>query len=175
MAIYSPLRYRRLANRQTEKTTQFIGFRLRQEWFALPINNVYKVIPIGEIYTVDTGINLTNYEGKEILVLDVARQIFAEALSSPAKIEEAKCLAIVISNSGDLLGLPADSPPSIFRIPESAFAALPEVYSEQGNIQSISSTIAQVGDRSLLLLDPELLFHQVQPNCQPTVAYQSLN
>ncbi len=49
MAIFSPLRSRRSSTRQTEITQQLIAFRLRQEWFALPIETVLKVVPMGSV------------------------------------------------------------------------------------------------------------------------------
>ena len=48
MAIFSTLRSQRLATVQTETTEQMITFCLRQEWFALPILAVQKVIPFGK-------------------------------------------------------------------------------------------------------------------------------
>ena len=169
MAIYSPLRSRRFAARQTEATQQLIAFRLRQEWFTLPVHAVQKVVQMGKVYgdPQGTGISLTNYQDKELLVVDVGHRIFAEAPNPDLASEEVKktndftqqrFLLIVQSEAGDLVGLPIDSPPAIRRVPESAFTPLPEAYMAQGNIQCISSKMVQLTNQPpLFLLDPNRL------------------
>ncbi|PSB02973.1 chemotaxis protein CheW [Merismopedia glauca] len=160
MTIYSPLRYRRFTASQTETIHQLIGFRLRQEWFALPINTIQKIIPLGKVYgdPKGTGISLTNYEGQEVLVIDVGYQIFGDILSVDLDQTEPRFLVIIASTNGKLIGLPIDSPPSVLRVPESSLTVLPETYLERGNIKCISSTMIQMSDRPpLFLLDPNLL------------------
>jgi purine-binding chemotaxis protein CheW len=163
MAIHSPLRYRRLSARQTEATHQLIAFRLRQEWFALPIDRVQKVVQMGKVYgdPKGTGISLTKYQGQELLVIDVSQRIFAEAPSANGDLAEGdrvRFLAIVQGQTGELVGLPIDSPPAIHRVPQSAFSPLPPTFLAQGNIQCISSTMVQIGDcQPLFLLDRDLL------------------
>ncbi|AFY76938.1 MAG: chemotaxis protein CheW [Hydrococcus sp. C42_A2020_068] len=165
MAIYSPVRSRRTAARQAEKTRQFITFRLRQEWFALPIYAVQKVIQMGKVYgdPQGTGISLTNYQGQEIIVVDVARRIFGEtssvagerkhSLSSVVgEVSEPRFMLLVQSNSGEIVGLPVDSTPAMRRVPESAFTPIPKTYMAQGNIRCISSTTIQLSDHPPLFL-----------------------
>jgi purine-binding chemotaxis protein CheW len=117
MAIHSPLRYRRLNAHQTEATQQLLAFRLRQEWFALPIDDVQKVVQMGKVYgdPQGTGISLTKYQDRELLVIDVSQRIFAEAPSANTNLNEVtqvRFLAIVQGDTGELVGLPIDSPPS---------------------------------------------------------------
>lgn len=165
MAIYSPLRSRRFAARQTKANIQLIGFRLRQEWFALPIDAVKKVVPLGNVYgdPQGTGISLTNYQGRELLVVDVGRRIFGDrdnslAQSPTSNPPEQRFLLIVRGDRDTMVGLPIDSPPSICRVPETAFTPLPEIYLDRGNIHCIASTTIQMPDRPpMFLLDAERL------------------
>lgn len=163
MAIFSPLRYRRFAARQTEPTQQIIAFRLRQEWFALPLNVVRKVISMGNVYgdPKGTGISLTVYQEQELLVVDVSHRIFGETLQShhnSNNIIHQRFLLIVQTNAEDCIGLPIDSLPEIHRVPSSAFTSLPDAYLVQGNIQCISATSIQLTDRPpLFLLNPDAL------------------
>jgi purine-binding chemotaxis protein CheW len=162
MAIYSPLRQRRFSASQTEIIYQIIGFRLRQEWFALPINTIQKIIPLGRIYgdPKETGMGLTSYEGQELLVLDVSHQIFGDTPFLDLNDKQQRFLVILVNSKGELIGLPIDSSPSVLRVPKSTLSVLPETYINQGNIQCISSTIIQLSDRPhLFLLDPDLLFN----------------
>ena len=90
MAILSPLKSRRLKNNQGETTQQIIVFQIEPEWFALPIFAVKKVVPRSDTqgnYR-GSGVGLTVYEGRELLVLDVEKQVFGHnrdrtSLSSP--------------------------------------------------------------------------------------------
>ncbi|MGF1525127.1 MAG: hypothetical protein ACFBSF_22605 [Leptolyngbyaceae cyanobacterium] len=78
MAILSPLKSRRLRSHKGEATQQVIVFQIQQDWFALPIFAVKKVVPRNETQGDyhGTGAGLTVYEGKELLVLDIQQQIF---------------------------------------------------------------------------------------------------
>lgn len=163
MAIFSPLRIRRFAAKQTETTKQLIAFRLRQEWFALPIHAVEKVVLLDKIYgdPNQTGIALTIYQDQELLVIDVAHFIFGEIPSLDLTNINCNYLVIVKSGNGTLVGLPIDSAPAIRRVAESALKPLPEGYLRNGNIHCVSSLMIETeGENSLFLLDSEKI---VQP------------
>jgi chemotaxis signal transduction protein len=165
MAIHSPVKSRRTAARNTEKTKQFISFRLRQEWFALPIDAVQRVVQMGKIYgdPQGTGVSLTNFQGQETIVVDVAYLIFGETSSLAQEQKTAsvaseknqpRILLIVQSNKGEIVGLPVDSTPVMRRVPDSAFTPIPETYIAQGNVRCISSTMIQLSDQPpMFLLD----------------------
>ncbi len=184
MAIFSPLRSRRSSTRQTEITQQLIAFRLRQEWFALPIETVLKVVPMGSVYgdPKGTGVSLTIYQGCELLVVDIGYRIFGEAPSpdlatrnalTPSKataplvehsevgrpvVTQERYLLIVQSSDIEIFGLPIDSPPMMRRVPESSFTPLPTTYVAQGNIQCVSSLMIPATDQPpLFLLAPHQL------------------
>jgi chemotaxis signal transduction protein len=80
MAIYSPLRSRRLAARQTEVTRRLITFKLGAETFALPLDDVQKVTTLDRLYGDPnrTGVSLTTYQGRELVVIDVSQRIFGQ-------------------------------------------------------------------------------------------------
>ena len=170
MAIPSSHKSLQRTVRQAEATQQLIAFRLRQEWFALPINAVQKVVPMGNVYGVgSTGVSLTLYQDKELLVVDVGDRIFSEApnqgLSVSASISKAtqhqkdfivQYLLIVKNSQGELVGLSIDSPPKLLRVPESAFAPLSSAYISEANIQCVSSLMIQTLDEPpLFLLNPD--------------------
>jgi purine-binding chemotaxis protein CheW len=177
MAIFSPLTSRRSTRRAAEATQQLIVFRLLSEGFALPIRAVQKVIPMGDIYGAPqgSGVSLTLYQDRELLVIDIEQRIFRGApsldssestLGLRAQLElddttQARFLLIVQSSQGKLVGLPIDSPPSLQRVPESAFTPLTSDYISEGNIRCVSALIVQNNDEPpLFLLNPEKL---VQP------------
>jgi purine-binding chemotaxis protein CheW len=77
----TPFASRRTANRQTQATHQLIVFGIQQEWFALPIQVVHRVLPLEHIYGVshDGGVGLTRHENQEVSVIDVEQRIFGKS------------------------------------------------------------------------------------------------
>ncbi len=178
MAVFSPLTSRRSTRRnRAEATQQLIVFHLLSEGFALPIRAVQKVIPIGNTYGAPqgTGVSLTLYQDQELLVIDVEHRIFRRTpsldSSNSAKLPASQLeledttrghyLLIVQSSQGKVVGLPIEKPPSLQRVPCSAFAPLASEYISEGNIRCVSALIIQNKDEPpLFLLNPDQL---VQP------------
>jgi chemotaxis signal transduction protein len=177
MAIYSPLRSRRLAARQTEATQRLITFRLEGEIFAIPLDRVHKAITLdaaGErlghrLYgdPQGTGVSLIAYQGRELVVIDVGHQIFGKtqqilpvdrakrptAVASTSK-AEVGYLLILQPEPDRLIGLPIDSPPSIQSLQISAFQPLPAIYQQYRNIHCVSAMSIELADRpAMFLLD----------------------
>lgn len=181
MAIFSTLRSRRFAAVQTEKTEKMITFRLRQEWFALPILAVQKVIPLGKVYgdPQKTGVSITAYEAQEIIVIDVAKFIFkdlpennimATSIDNEKDIiapnisffDEQRQRYLVIINlinpTENLLGLPIDSQPVMRRISQSNFQTLPNAYLKQDNIKCVSEKLIELPEHPpIFLFNPQSL------------------
>ena len=174
MAIPSTHKSSRRTARQVEATQQLIAFRLRQHLCALPINVVQKVVPMGNVYgdMPLTGVSLTLYQNKELLVVDVGHRIFREApnqdlslsgSSSSAQHQQGfnllqRYLLVVQNSQGELIGLPIDSSPTLRRVPESAFAPLPPAYISEANIHCVSSLVIQtLEEPPLFLLNPDQL------------------
>lgn len=172
MSTFSTLRSRRMANKKARAIQQMIGFRLDREWFALPILAIHRVIPLGKIYgdPQNTGISLTNYEGRELLVIDVAKQIFNDIKPTEHDREttdlttenifdlEQQRYLLILQDDGNFFGLPIDSPPTMYRVESNAFKPLPEAYLQQGNIQCVSSQIIELPELPpLFILDRQKL------------------
>ncbi|WP_373539961.1 chemotaxis protein CheW [Chamaesiphon sp.] len=182
MAIYSPLRSRRLAAQKTEATQRLITFKLWDETFALPLTSVQKVTTLNRVYGDPhaTGIGLTTYQGRELVVIDVGHRIFgktpsglaasqshngepsvrrgSQPVGSRRSDEQTKYLLILQPAPDRLVGLPIDSPPSIQSIQLSAFQPLPEIYRQHSNIHCVSSLSIDLPDRpAIFLLDVDLL------------------
>jgi chemotaxis signal transduction protein len=182
MAIYSPLRSRRLAAQQTEATQRLIIFKLGQETFALPLDRVHKVTTLDTPSAKSTqrlygdpdrtGVSLTTYQGRELVVMDVGHRIFGKnpqilppspnkkisAVRSDRNADSVRYLLILQLDPDRLLGLPIDSPPSIQSIQISAFQPLPDLYRQHSNIHGVSAMSLDRPDRpSIFLLDVDFL------------------
>jgi len=162
MTILSDLRSSRFARQQKNITQSLIVFTLRREWFALPIDMVQKVIPLGAVYgdPQGTGISLTEYQNKEVVVIDVASRIFKQ--NKAKNLTNSSYLLILNHLSLDLVGLPVESVPQIRRVAESAFVPIPDTYLNKGNINCLSSAMIQLQDHpSLFLLDAQELMAEI--------------
>ncbi len=174
MAIYSPLRSRRLAAQQTEATQRLITFKLGAETFALPLDRVHKVTTIDRLYgdPNHTGVSLTTYQGRELVVIDVMHRIFGKtqqvllpsqkkssvAVKAQSNPDLVRYLLVLQPEPEQLVGLPIDSPPSIQSIQISAFQPLPDIYRQHSNIHCVSTMSIDLPDRpSIFLLDVSLL------------------
>ncbi|VEP18590.1 CheW domain protein [Hyella patelloides LEGE 07179] len=178
MPIFSTLRSRRIANKKAQAVAQMIGFRLYQEWFALPILAIQKVVPLGKVYgdPHDTGVSITTYEEQELLVIDVVKQIFRDRtplVSEPEPtnsvgedfldISQQRYLLILQDDNNHRIGLPIDSQPTMYRVETSAFKPLPEAYLDRGNIQCVTSEIIELPDLPpLFVLDPPKLISSMK-------------
>ena len=151
MTISSSRLARRLASKKQEKKQQLITFLLGKEQFSIPIDFVDKVTTLDKVYgdPQQKGVSLTNYQGRELIVIDVAQRIFGVTdIGNNQPNNEVRFLLIFKNRDNDILGLPIDSHPSIIRVPKSAFIPLPDIYLTQGNIHCISSTIIKVENQS---------------------------
>ncbi len=170
MAIYSPLRSRRLAAQdRVEQTQRLITFKLGTETFALPLDRVHKVATLDRLYgdPNNTGVSLTTYQGRELVTIDVGHRIFGRAVqilppSSKPKIasiadedlQAVKYLLVLQSAPDRLVGLPIDSPPSIQSLSMAAFQPLPDLYRQHSQIHCVSAFSIDTPDRpAIFLLD----------------------
>lgn len=146
---------RRLRSAAQESSQQLIQFRLRREWFALPIQAVEKVVPLGPVYgdPQQSGVSLTLYQGQELVVIDVGLRIFNdppsdrgpedfESAEGNGKIAEKQQLLLILAKASPQavpIGLPIDSQPVLRRITANQVIPLSETYLSQGNIRCVSS------------------------------------
>jgi chemotaxis signal transduction protein len=143
----------RLANRRAEPLQKLIVFRVRREWFAVPIQFAHKVVPLGLVYGAsEGGISLTRYLDQELPVIDVERRIFGHGVDLSSQMllpgdaarsipGDQRYLMIVEDQEGLLIGIPLDSPPTLRRAPKSAFSPIPAVYLAEGSIRCVSALI----------------------------------
>ena len=184
-----PFRSQRIRSRKVEVTHQIIVFRLQQEWFALPVQAVQKVIPLGNVYGagLDAAIGLTLYHDREISVLNIQQRIF-RTVSQPLlpvspdaaprlKPETSQAdpsllgrfLLIVETLTEAAIGFPLDAQPLLRRVPESAFVPLSDTYLTGGQLRCVKCLIVPASDQPpifLLHLDQLLQAQPALPKSQ---------
>jgi chemotaxis signal transduction protein len=160
MAIYSPLRSRRLAAQQAEATQRLIIFQLRQLTFALPLDKVHKATTYDRLYgdANGAGVTLTTYQGRELTVIDVDNKIFGQtptvlpplksmlAKQSSHADPEVSHLLVLQREDGQLIGLPIDSPPSIQPVAASAFLPLIKTDPQHSKLLCVSAASGNIAE-----------------------------
>lgn len=173
MPLLTTPRRRRLASTSKQATRQLIAFQLRHEWCALPIDSVEKVVLMGTVYGDPnrTGVSVTTYDGRELVVVDVGYRIFGdssklsdsmtgegEQRNQSAASQTVRFLLIVRDDAGTRVGLPIDSAPAVRRVPEDSVAPLSTAYQSEGSLQCVSSLAVQTEDSPpIFLLDTQKL------------------
>jgi chemotaxis signal transduction protein len=172
MATLSSLRSRRFANRVAEATVQLIAFRLRQDWFALPIDAVQRVATVQSGDRSAPGVRISNESGvmvnfvdqQGLTVIDVDRRIFVQAGLLPDRAtlstepQQDYCFIILQPKEGETFGLSIDSRPQLRRIPQSLITPLSSTHPAYKQLKSVDSIVNQTEDtQPLFLLDPAQL------------------
>jgi chemotaxis signal transduction protein len=171
----SPYHRDRRSFARRETTQQLIVFRIRQDWFALPIRAAYRVIPLGQVYGIQGDVGLTRYQDRDVSVIDIQRRIFGDGPpddrpSLPASSSDSLSgstnhlisrsiekdtqghLLLLQSAEGELIGIPLNEFPSLRRVPESAFTPVPQTYLAEGGIRCVSALITSAHAESPIFL-----------------------
>jgi hypothetical protein len=186
---------RRLANRRAEATQKLIVFCIHEIGFTLPIQAAEKVIVLGQVYGAPggQGLKLTQYQDRQILVVDAKQRIFGTQESEAKLISQAQpisqqpsssqlsrpenqdfreispaYLLIIQDAQGDAFGIPLESQPKLRRVPLSAFKPLPPAFLAEGNIRCISALVVLGEEPPLFLLNLDQLL-KVQIRSLPSV------
>jgi chemotaxis signal transduction protein len=124
MAIFSPLRLRRLADQATEATQQFITFQIAQQFCALPVDQLIKVMIMTEITDVvqPSGSKIIKYKGQDLVVWDVGKLLFGQTSFTDKAISN-QHMVLGRAAHDQVVGLLIDHPPATLTV--GATAVLP--------------------------------------------------
>lgn len=162
MRLFQTRPSRRTKTTQTLDRHQLLTFQIRNEWFALPLAALQRVVPMNRIHGQqgELGIGVARYEGQELLVIDVGSRLFPKSLAADRSTEHEfeRHMIILQAPSGDMIGLPIDSRPTLKRVPASSLTALPPSYTSLAHVQCVSGmVILEDQKQSYFLLDWERL------------------
>ncbi len=174
MAIVSPLRARRNANRPVESTQQVIIFCLRQLWFALPMDVVKRVSTLqpSASHPIENSDGTASVDDAGLTKIDADQKIFLKAraaFNSQAQFQQLKIqesnaqkldrFSIVFQTSnGEAYALTISSAPKMHRIsPESIVPFSPADRSIEP-MECISGIVKKADSpQTIYLLNPEQL------------------
>ena len=162
MPAISSLRSQRLSELRTDIGQQYLAFRLRLGWFILPIESIYRVIPLEKYIP-----NLT-FSGQKVPIADLGKMLFGETKGQSNKIPQlfvngaivvSKPSLIVIRNqTEDLVGILSNSQPALQKVSPDQLGPLPVTYSQRWKVDFIKSMTLPSQDRpSLFAIDSDRL------------------
>ena len=139
---------------------QLVVFRLRDEEFGLPINQVTRIVRVPEITKVPEAPGfiegVINLRGDVIAVIDLARQFELPAIAE----RPASSRIIVAEIGGKPIGLLVDEVPELVRIAKDDIDPPPEILQTKVKKEFISG-VGKLKERLLILIEADKL---LEPN-----------
>ena len=163
----------RSENLETGNTFSVVIFRLGVEWFALSAKLVREVIPPTTIHTVPHRSNqiflgLANVGGElllcislsSLLGLEITAPRIARSVSKISGIPVVYRRTIAIEKAGNSWLFETNEIYGIYRVSPEQFSNVPAVNSQAS--KAYTQAIIKLADRSVNLLDDELLFYTLE-------------
>jgi chemotaxis signal transduction protein len=122
MAIFSPLRLRRLTDQVAEATQQFITFQIGQKFCAVPIDQLIKVILTetnDEEQLSNSSRPVISYKDQELAIWDAGQVLFGQTSLTRTKTQNQHMLLGRAAND-QVVVLAIDSPPATQTVKSSA-------------------------------------------------------
>ncbi len=162
MPAISSLRSQRLSELRSDIDQQYIAFRLRLAWFILPIDSIYRVIPL------EKHIPKLTFAGQDVRVVDLGKLLFGQIkaknntvpklIVNGAIVASKPSLIVVRSQTQGLIGILSNSQPALQKIAQDAVVPLPLTYSQSWKVDFIKSmTIPSQEMPALFLINSDRL------------------
>lgn len=162
MPAISSLRSQRLSELRPDIGKQYVAFRLRLAWFILPIESIYRVIPL------EKHIPKITFLGQNVPIIDLGKILFGQTKAkgdnvpqlvvNGAIVASKPSLIIVHSQNEDLVGILSNSQPALQKVSQDQIVSLPPTYSQRWKVDFISSmTFPSQGFPSLFAIDSDRL------------------
>ncbi|MFN7379090.1 MAG: chemotaxis protein CheW, partial [Pseudanabaena sp.] len=120
MPAISSLRSQRLSELRHDIEKQYVTFRLRLAWFIVPIESIYRVIPL------EKHIPRITLAGKSVPLIDLGKILFGQTkvqvnnipqlVVNGAIVSSKPSLIIVCNQNKDLIGILSNSQPALQRV-----------------------------------------------------------
>ncbi len=159
------------SNQKMNNEMKFVVFRLGDEEFGAPIQQVYEILRMVEITRVPRAphfiVGVINLRGKVIPVLDL-RQRFAFPQDTPA--EKQRIMEVEIENY--VLGMIVDSVTEVVSVPVNVIEPPPPIIADIGG--EYLDGIAKFHDRIIILLNFDKVLSQQETKQIDQVPIKSL-
>jgi chemotaxis signal transduction protein len=99
MPAISSLRSQRLSESRSDIAQQYVAFRLRLGWFVLPIESIYRAIPLTK------HIPKLTLSGQPVTVIDLGKLLFGQVKVNTSEIPKLVVNGAVVSSKPSLIVL----------------------------------------------------------------------
>ncbi|MBD2178018.1 chemotaxis protein CheW [Pseudanabaena sp. FACHB-1998] len=162
MAAITSLRSQRLQELRPNIPKQYVAFRLRIAWFAVPIEFIYRIIPL------EKQVPKITFAGNNIPIIDLGKMLFGQTkgqnhdiqqlVVNGAVVASKPSLIVVRNQSDDLIGILSNSQPAMQNISKDEFVPLPATYSQRWKVNFINfMTIPSSEQPSLFVINSDRL------------------
>jgi chemotaxis signal transduction protein len=161
MAAISSLRSQKLLELRPDIEKQYVAFRLRFAWFILPIESIYRVIPL------EKHIPKLTFSGQKVPIIDLGKILFGQTkvqteipqlVVNGAIVVSKPSLIVVQDRNVNLVGILSNSQPALQKVSQDKIGSLPLTYSQRWKVDFISSmTLPYENFPSLFLIDCDRL------------------
>ncbi len=138
-----------MSDNVTSSSQQLVVFSLGSEEYALPISTVHEIIRFAEPRSVVSDVpwirGVIGLRGKIIPIYDLAARLGLNTQSAPGKI-------VIVEAGSEQVGVMVDDVEEVLTVSDGQLEAVAAASRE-----SIES-VAKIGDRLVILLNPEGLF-----------------
>ena len=166
MPIISSLRSQRLAIQRPNLGQQYVTFRLRVGWFAVAIQNIYRIIPL------EKHIPKITFSGQNVPIVDLGKILFGNAkvqakdipqlIVNGAPVVSKPSMVIIRNPNEDLVGILCNSQPALQMVTQDQLVPLPPTYSQRWKVDFIDSmTLPAENVPSLFLIDSDRLINKI--------------
>jgi chemotaxis signal transduction protein len=160
MPAISSLRSQRLSELRSDIEKQYVAFRLRLAWFILPIESIYRVIPL------EKHIPKLTFSGQNVPIIDLGKILFGQTkvqvdnipqlVVNGAIVAAKPSLIVVQAHNEDLVGILSNSQPALQKLSQDKIVPLPLTYSQRWKVDFVSSmTLPSEDLPSLFLIDSD--------------------
>ena len=157
MPAISSLRSQRLSELRPDIEKQYVAFRLRFAWFILPIESIYRIIPL------EKHIPRLTFTGENVPIIDLGKILFGQTkvkteipqlVVNGAIVASKPSLIVVQDRNEDLVGILSNSQPALQKVAQDKLVPLPLTYSQRWKVDCISSmTLPDENFPSLFLIN----------------------
>lgn len=172
MPSISSLRSQRLLKPRPDIGRQYVAFRLRIAWFVLPIESIYRVIPL------EKHVPKVTLAGDNIQIIDLGKILFGQMkiqnnipalVVNGAEVISKPSLIIVCNQHEQLVGILSNSQPALQLVSQNDIVPLPTTYSQRWKVDFIDSMTLPSQERpSLFVINSDLFVSAVSKNSSLT-------
>ena len=156
MPAISSLRSQRLLELRPNLEQQYVAFRLRIAWFMLPIEAIYRVIPL------EKNVPKVTLSGENVMIIDLGKILFGQIKAQDnnvqplvvngAEVVSKPSLIIACNQNNQLVGILSNSQPALQKVSQADIVPLPATYSQRWKLDFITSMTLPSKERPSLFV-----------------------